>query len=215
MGEEDEGTGIDAQEDLGDCRDGDDRIVGRKRPRDPERTGSSDQSGSASSNASEGQEDPQEIEGEDANGARGLAEGETRRRRSARQMIREAAEQRRSQSEKELLHAAGDAVESIHGRDEVEEIPISAAVVAAKSDVLRTMILSKMKESQKEAPIVVKVTRRGELCDLPLCPWSISETGKEVPRCFSITASSARASVSHGFLVWLSLFTTSHLAQVW
>ncbi|GAQ81093.1 BTB/POZ/Kelch-associated protein [Klebsormidium nitens] len=42
---------------------------------------------------------------------------------------------------------------------EVEEIPISSIVVAAKSQVLRTMLSSGMRESEKGAPLIIKVSR--------------------------------------------------------
>ncbi|GAQ86949.1 BTB/POZ/Kelch-associated protein [Klebsormidium nitens] len=167
-----EANGLKMQVNIGDCGDAGERITGRKRPRDLEGAGSAGQSGSASpasdgddrAGASksqndpaaeeshgegllEGQEDPQESAKAGESGARGLSEEEMEKHRSP---LREAM----------ICMAEGDARESTHGEDEAEEVPISAAVVAAKSDVLRTMMLSRMKESQRDAPIVLKVTQR-------------------------------------------------------
>lgn len=44
----------------------------------------------------------------------------------------------------------------------VEEIPVNSIVLAAKSCVLRTMLSNGMKESDKSAPVVLKVTPEGE-----------------------------------------------------
>ena len=43
-----------------------------------------------------------------------------------------------------------------------EDIPVSSVILAAKSEVLRTMLSSGMKESDKREPILLKVTARGE-----------------------------------------------------
>ncbi|GAQ88325.1 hypothetical protein KFL_004180100 [Klebsormidium nitens] len=53
----------------------------------------------------------------------------------------------------------GDEDSDEDSEDEVEEIPVSSMVIAAKSLVLRRMMLSEMKEAQRDAPIVLKVTR--------------------------------------------------------
>lgn len=42
-----------------------------------------------------------------------------------------------------------------------EDIPVSSIVLAAKSRVLRAMLSSEMREGQKDAAIVVKLTRQG------------------------------------------------------
>lgn len=44
----------------------------------------------------------------------------------------------------------------------VEDIPISSAVVAAKSHVIRRMLSSGMRESNKENPVVLRLKRDGE-----------------------------------------------------
>jgi hypothetical protein len=46
--------------------------------------------------------------------------------------------------------------------DLLEEIPLNSIVVAAKSRVLKAMISSGMKESDKRAPMTVKVTPEGK-----------------------------------------------------
>jgi hypothetical protein len=45
--------------------------------------------------------------------------------------------------------------------DEAEEIPVSSVLLAAKSCVLRTMLSNGMRESDRGAPVVFKVTREG------------------------------------------------------
>lgn len=50
----------------------------------------------------------------------------------------------------------------VEDETEAEEIPVSSMVIAAKSLVLRRMMLSEMKEAQRDAPIILKVTQEGE-----------------------------------------------------
>ncbi|GAQ88328.1 hypothetical protein KFL_004180140 [Klebsormidium nitens] len=73
----------------------------------------------------------------------------------------EVAEER---SKQEAASSSGavdkDGPESSRGAEGPEEIPISSIVVAAKSRVLRAMLSSDMREGQKDAAIVVKVTRQ-------------------------------------------------------
>lgn len=57
----------------------------------------------------------------------------------------------------------GPSLPSSNGEAEVEELPISSTVVAAKSRVLRTMFSSGMRESDKGSPVILKVTREGEI----------------------------------------------------
>lgn len=53
--------------------------------------------------------------------------------------------------------AQGSGDEGGQDEDEVHEIPVSSMVIAAKSLVLRAMMLSEMREAQKDAPIVLMV----------------------------------------------------------
>lgn len=45
---------------------------------------------------------------------------------------------------------------------EIEEIPVNAIVVAAKSRVLRAMLFNGMRESDKNKVVVVRVTAAGK-----------------------------------------------------
>jgi hypothetical protein len=49
----------------------------------------------------------------------------------------------------------------------VEDIPISSAVVAAKSHVIRRMLSSGMRESNKENLVVLRLKSDGERQNLP------------------------------------------------
>jgi hypothetical protein len=50
-----------------------------------------------------------------------------------------------------------------NGEAEVEELPINSIVVGAKSRVLKTIFSSGMRESDKGSPVVLKMTREGEI----------------------------------------------------
>ncbi|GAQ88324.1 hypothetical protein KFL_004180090 [Klebsormidium nitens] len=63
-----------------------------------------------------------------------------------------------SETEKAANGEKNDWRESSAEIEEAEEIPISSVIVAAKSHVLRAMLSSDMREGQKDAPIVLKVT---------------------------------------------------------
>ncbi|GAQ88318.1 BTB/POZ/Kelch-associated protein [Klebsormidium nitens] len=66
-----------------------------------------------------------------------------------------------------LENEAGDSEEGRAASEEeeawVEEIPVNSIVLAAKSCVLRTMLSNGMKESDKSAPVVLKVTPEEKL----------------------------------------------------
>jgi hypothetical protein len=66
-------------------------------------------------------------------------------------------------SQREGLSTPGPSVSSSNGEAEVEELPISSHVVAAKSRVLKSMFSSGTRESDKGLPVVLKVTKEGEI----------------------------------------------------
>jgi hypothetical protein len=57
----------------------------------------------------------------------------------------------------------GPLVPLSNGEAEVEELPINSIVVAAQSRVLKTMLSSGMRVSDKGSLVVLKVTREGEM----------------------------------------------------
>jgi hypothetical protein len=65
--------------------------------------------------------------------------------------------------------------------DLLEEIPVNSIVVAAKSRVLKAMLSSGMKASDKRAPITVKVTLEGKptMQECLLSYFHLSSNGSE------------------------------------